>query len=86
MTDTPMDPKRKTVLQLCCVILTMGTLAWASVPLYDLFCRLTGCAHVGVSLNLPRARLISYQFRHHFCIRTSGAGQCGGKPGIDLRL
>jgi len=42
MSDTPMDPKRKTVLQLSCVILTMGTLAWASVPLYDLFCRVTG--------------------------------------------
>ncbi len=37
-----MDPKRKTVLQLVCVALTMGTLAWASVPLYDLFCRVTG--------------------------------------------
>lgn len=42
MSDTPMDPKRKTVLQLVCVALTMGTLAWASVPLYDLFCRVTG--------------------------------------------
>lgn len=37
-----MDPKKKTVLQLGAVILTMGTLAWASVPLYDLFCRVTG--------------------------------------------
>ncbi len=42
MSDAPIDPKRKTVLQLACVILTMGTLAWASVPLYDLFCRATG--------------------------------------------
>ncbi|MDJ0637519.1 MAG: cytochrome c oxidase assembly protein [Paracoccaceae bacterium] len=42
MSDTSMDPKKKTVLQLACVILTMGTLAWASVPLYDLFCRVTG--------------------------------------------
>ena len=42
MNDAPMDPKRKTVLQLSVVILTMGTLAWASVPLYDLFCRVTG--------------------------------------------
>lgn len=42
MSDTPMDPKWKTVLQLSVVILTMGTLAWASVPLYDLFCRVTG--------------------------------------------
>lgn len=42
MSDVPMDPKKKTVMQLACVILTMGTLAWASVPLYDLFCRVTG--------------------------------------------
>ncbi|NNJ64000.1 MAG: cytochrome c oxidase assembly protein, partial [Xanthomonadales bacterium] len=37
-----MDPKRKTVLQLVGVIFVMGSLAWASVPLYDLFCRVTG--------------------------------------------
>ena len=42
MSETSMDPKKKTVLQLVCVALTMGTLAWASVPLYDLFCRVTG--------------------------------------------
>ena len=42
MSAAPMDPKKKTLLQLSCVILTMGTLAWASVPLYDLFCRVTG--------------------------------------------
>ena len=40
--SAPLDPKRKTVLQLSVVILTMGTLAWASVPLYDMFCRVTG--------------------------------------------
>lgn len=37
-----MDPKQKTVLQLVGVILVMGSLAWASVPLYDWFCRVTG--------------------------------------------
>ncbi|MDD9921309.1 MAG: cytochrome c oxidase assembly protein [Boseongicola sp.] len=37
-----MDPKKKTVLQLVSVILVMGSLAWASVPLYDWFCRVTG--------------------------------------------
>ena len=45
MSDTPkppMDPKRKTVFQTVAVVLTMGSLAWASVPLYDLFCRVTG--------------------------------------------
>ena len=58
----PLDPKRKTVLQLSVVILTMGTLAWASVPLYDWFCRVTGYGgttqvadRVGVDDNLDVA-------------------------------
>ncbi len=46
MSDTtpkpPMDPKKKTVLQLVGVVVFMGSLAWASVPLYDWFCRVTG--------------------------------------------
>ena len=37
-----MDNKQKTVVQLVGVVLFMGSLAWASVPLYDLFCRITG--------------------------------------------
>lgn len=37
-----MDAKQKTVVKLVGVILFMGSLAWASVPLYDLFCRVTG--------------------------------------------
>ena len=37
-----LDNKQKTVVQLVGVILFMGSLAWASVPLYDLFCRITG--------------------------------------------
>jgi len=41
-TEPKMDPKRKTVLQLLSVVFVMGSLAWASVPLYDLFCRVTG--------------------------------------------
>ena len=32
----------KTLLGLVCVVLFMGGLAWASVPLYDWFCRVTG--------------------------------------------
>lgn len=42
MSAAPMDPKRKTVLQLLSVVFVMGSLAWASVPLYDLFCSVTG--------------------------------------------
>jgi len=37
-----MDGKQKTVIQLVAVVLTMGALAWASVPFYDWFCRVTG--------------------------------------------
>ena len=40
--SAPMDPKQKTLMQLLVVILTMGTLAWASVPAYRLFCQVTG--------------------------------------------
>jgi cytochrome c oxidase assembly protein subunit 11 len=32
----------KTALKLLGVVFTMGALAWASVPLYDWFCRVTG--------------------------------------------
>jgi len=37
-----MDPKNKTLLQTVGVVFTMGALAWASVPFYDWFCRVTG--------------------------------------------
>lgn len=37
-----MTGPRKTVLQLVGVIVVMGGLAWASVPFYDWFCRVTG--------------------------------------------
>lgn len=37
-----MDPKKKTVLQTTGVVVLMGSLAWASVPFYDWFCRVTG--------------------------------------------
>ncbi len=36
------DPKKKTVLQTAGVVVLMGGLAWASVPFYDWFCRVTG--------------------------------------------
>ena len=37
-----MDPKTKTVTSLVGVVLVMGALAWASVPFYNWFCRVTG--------------------------------------------
>ena len=37
-----MEGKNKTLVQTVAVVLTMGALAWASVPFYDWFCRVTG--------------------------------------------
>ncbi|MXX89668.1 MAG: cytochrome c oxidase assembly protein [Boseongicola sp. SB0677_bin_26] len=37
-----MDARQRTAARLAGVALVMGSLAWASVPLYDLFCRVTG--------------------------------------------
>ncbi|QFU07423.1 Cytochrome c oxidase assembly protein CtaG [Rhodobacteraceae bacterium THAF1] len=37
-----MDGKTKTVTGLVGVVLFMGAMAWASVPLYDWFCKVTG--------------------------------------------
>ena len=36
------NANRKTALSALGVVLFMGSMAWASVPLYDLFCRVTG--------------------------------------------
>ena len=37
-----MDARQRTAARLVGVVVVMGSLAWASVPLYDLFCRVTG--------------------------------------------
>jgi cytochrome c oxidase assembly protein subunit 11 len=37
-----MEGKRKTVYQTVGLVVFMGAMAWASVPLYDWFCRVTG--------------------------------------------
>jgi len=36
------DGRHKTLTQTIAVVLVMGGLAWASVPFYDWFCRVTG--------------------------------------------
>jgi len=37
-----MDPKHKTLAQTVGLVIFMGALAWASVPFYNWFCRVTG--------------------------------------------
>ncbi|SEP73340.1 cytochrome c oxidase assembly protein [Thalassovita taeanensis] len=43
------DGKQKTVIQLVAVVVTMGALAWASVPFYNWFCKVTGFGGATVS-------------------------------------
>ncbi len=37
-----LDDRRRTATYMVAVVVFMGSLGWASVPLYDLFCRVTG--------------------------------------------
>lgn len=37
-----MDPRHRTLVQTLGVVVVMGSLAWAAVPFYDWFCRVTG--------------------------------------------
>jgi cytochrome c oxidase assembly protein subunit 11 len=37
-----MEPRYRTLLQTVGVVVVMGSLAWAAVPFYDWFCRVTG--------------------------------------------
>ena len=37
-----LEGKNKTLAQTVSVVVLMGALAWASVPFYDWFCRVTG--------------------------------------------
>ena len=51
-----MEGKRRTVLQASALVVTMGALAWASVPFYDWFCRVTGYGGAtGVAAAAPAA-------------------------------
>jgi cytochrome c oxidase assembly protein subunit 11 len=53
-----MTGPRRTLVMTVGVVLTMGSLAWASVPLYDWFCRVTGYGGAtGVASAAPDAPL-----------------------------
>jgi cytochrome c oxidase assembly protein subunit 11 len=49
-----MDPRYRTLAQTVGVVVVMGSLAWAAVPFYDWFCRVTGFGGVtGVAEAAP---------------------------------
>jgi cytochrome c oxidase assembly protein subunit 11 len=54
-----MDPKNKTAVQAVGVVVLMGSLAWAAVPFYDWFCRVTGFGGTtGVAEALPADQIL----------------------------
>ena len=79
MTGRPQHaPHRRTLLALAGVVLGMGAMAWAAVPLYDLFCRVTGyggtplvAAAGGAGTDVVLDRTVSVRF---------DASTAGGMP------
>lgn len=61
-----LEPQQKTALQLVGVVMITASLAWAAIPLYDWFCRVTGfggtptVATVGASEILDRTITIKF--------------------------
>ena len=60
-----MDGKNKTAAQAAGVVVIMGALAWASVPFYDWFCRVTGfggTTSVGAGADMVLDQTIALRF------------------------
>ncbi|MDA0962264.1 MAG: cytochrome c oxidase assembly protein, partial [Proteobacteria bacterium] len=58
--------KRKTVLQAVSLVVFMGGLAWASVPFYDWFCRVTGYGGTTTTAAAPSERILDRTIKVRF--------------------
>ncbi|WP_120502244.1 cytochrome c oxidase assembly protein [Roseovarius sp. EL26] len=68
-----MDPKNKTVVRLVGVVVVMGGLAWASVPFYDWFCRVTGFGGVTTVASVASDEVLDQTIKVRFdASRTRG--------------
>lgn len=54
----PRDPNTRVLTILAAIVLTMGALAWAAVPFYSWFCRVTGFAGATVTAVAPADRVL----------------------------
>ena len=88
-----MQQNGKTVLKLAGVVVTMGALAWASVPFYDWFCRVTGFGGVTqeadagsdvildqtvkVIFDASKSRDMEWEFKPHQHSMTLRIGETG---------
>ena len=60
------DANTKTVTRLVGVVLVMGALAWASVPFYDWFCRVTGFGGVPGQSDVASSEVLDQTIKVRF--------------------
>ncbi|PVA10399.1 cytochrome c oxidase assembly protein [Pelagivirga sediminicola] len=60
------DKTQRTVFMLVGVVLTMGALAWASVPFYDWFCRVTGFGGITGVAEMESDRILDQTIKVRF--------------------
>ncbi|EIE50474.1 cytochrome C oxidase assembly protein [Salipiger aestuarii] len=60
------DRKSRTVLQLVGVVVFMGAMAWASVPFYNWFCRVTGFAGTTNVATGPSSEILDRKIKIRF--------------------
>ena len=61
-----MTPQSKTLSQTLAVVVLMGSLAWASVPFYDWFCRVTGFGGVTGTADLGSETVLDETIKIRF--------------------
>ncbi len=67
-----MSGPKKTVLQTVSVVITMGALAWASVPFYDWFCRVTGFGGVPAQVTDSSDQILDQTIKVRFDASING--------------
>jgi cytochrome c oxidase assembly protein subunit 11 len=74
-------PKLKTLSQTVAVVVVMGSLAWASVPFYDWFCRVTGFGGVTGTADLGSETILDETINIRFDASVEKDMKWRFKPG-----
>ncbi|ABD56069.1 cytochrome c oxidase assembly protein CtaG/Cox11 [Jannaschia sp. CCS1] len=84
-----MDPKVKTVLQTCGVVVFMGCMTAAAVPFYDWFCRVTGFGGATVTADAGSDTILDDTIRIRFDASTASDMPWEFRPmepHVDIRI
>ena len=60
------ERNRRVLIHLACVVALTGGAAWASVPLYDWFCRVTGFGGATVTAESPGEEILDHTIKVRF--------------------